>query len=275
MTGDLTATAVFVPSATKRMVLTVGRTKMSAGDGAVQSHDLTINCGPSATTCKNSYYKNTPVTLFATAKEGSTFTGWKPVTLCPSTDCTVVMDKAKTVHAVFVGPQKLTVSKHKVDKGDGTVATSPVGINCGTGCTTASWSYPLSEQIIITATANTGSVFTGWSPASICTGTGSCTVTMDKAKTVTATFKGPQTLTVNKASVKKGKGTVTSLPAGIDCGATCKAGFTYKSSVMLFAIADTGSTFKGWAPASICTGMGDCTVTMDKAKTVTATFSIP
>ena len=273
MTGDLTATAVFVPSATRRMVLAVGRVRLSAGNGTMQSHDHTINCGPGATTCANSYYKGTPVTLSAIAKEGSTFTGWRPATLCPSTDCTVIMDKVRTVNAVFVGPQKLTVIRHRVNLGDGTVTTSPAGIECGTGCPTASWPYLLHEKVTLTATAHAGSVFTGWSPASICTGTGDCTVTMDTAKTVTAAFKGPQALTVKKVSVHKGTGRVTSLPAGIDCGATCTGHFTYKSSVVLSATADTGSVFTGWHPVSICTGTGDCTVTMDTAKTVTGTFT--
>jgi hypothetical protein len=98
---------------------------------------------------------------------------------------------------------------------------------------------------------------------------------MDKAKTVTANFKGPQALTVKKASVKKGTGKVTSAPAGIDCGDTCKKTFTYKSTVTLTAEPDPGFVFTGWSPTSLCgTDTGDCTVTMDKAKTVTATFGV-
>ena len=53
-----------------------------------------------------------------------------------------------------------------------------------------------------------------------------CTVTMDQARTVTATF-GPMqcTLTVTRASVDGGTGTVTSTPAGISCGTTCSASY--------------------------------------------------
>ena len=273
MTADLTVSVTFVPTAAKRKLLKVERVKVSGGDGTIQSHDSTINCGPGATPCKNSYYKDTPVSLFATAKEGSTFMGWKPVTLCPAADCTVIMSQARKVRAVFVGPQKLTASKHKVDKGNGSITSEPAGIECGTDCPKASYFYLLGEDVTLTAKADDASVFTGWSPARICTGTGDCIVTMDKAKSVTATFKGPQTLTVKKKSINKGSGSVRSVPDGIDCGETCNAGFTYNSHVTLSATADGGSTFTGWSPARICTGTGDCIVTMDKAKSVTAEFS--
>jgi hypothetical protein len=97
-------------------------------------------------------------------------------------------------------------------------------------------------------------------------------VAVDKAKTVKATFVGPQTLTVRKASVKKGTGTVRSSPDGTDCGAICKFNFTYNGSVVLSAEADAGPTFSGWSLAT-CPGTGDCIVTMDKVKSVSAKFT--
>jgi hypothetical protein len=69
-----------------------------------------------------------------------------------------------------------------------------------------------------------------------------------------------------------GGGTVTSDPAGINCGYACSAEFDYGTLVTLTAVADTGSTFTGWGGA--CSGTGDCVVTMDTAKSVTATFAI-
>jgi IgGFc binding protein/Divergent InlB B-repeat domain/Bacterial Ig-like domain (group 1) len=78
------------------------------------------------------------------------------------------------------------------------------------------------------------------------------------------------TLTVTKAG--SGSGTVTSSPAGIDCGATCSAQFTEGTMVTLTATAAAGSTFTGWSGA--CTGTGTCTVTMDQDRAVTATFAL-
>ena len=57
-----------------------------------------------------------------------------------------------------------------------------------------------------------------------------------------------------------GSGTVTSDPAGIDCGSTCSFDFSYNTDVTLTAVADSGSTFTGWSGAG-CTGTGACEVT--------------
>jgi len=75
----------------------------------------------------------------------------------------------------------LTVSK--VGTGSGTVASIPAGINCGTDCTE---NYNSGTAVTLTATAATGSVFAGWSME--CSPTVICPVTLDAAKTVTATF---------------------------------------------------------------------------------------
>jgi hypothetical protein len=80
----------------------------------------------------------------------------------------------------------------------------------------------------------------------------------------------PHQLTVTKAG--SGSGTVTSSPAGIDCGATCSASFPSGTAVTLTAAPDAGSTFTGWG--GDCTGTGPCVVTMDQDRAVTATFDI-
>ncbi len=77
------------------------------------------------------------------------------------------------------------------------------------------------------------------------------------------------TLTVVKAGA--GTGTVTSNPAGIACGADCIESYA-SGAVTLIATPTTGSTFAGWSGGS-CTGTAICTVTMDAAKSVTATFN--
>ena len=76
-------------------------------------------------------------------------------------------------------------------------------------------------------------------------------------------------LTVTKSGA--GSGTVSSSPAGISCGAACSGNFAGGTKVALTATPAAGSTFAGWSGA--CTGTGICTVTMDAAKTVTATFN--
>ena len=67
-------------------------------------------------------------------------------------------------------PQHLAVSV----TGPGTVTSNPAGINCGTDC---GEDYASGTSVTLTATPMTGATFSSWSGA--CSGTGTCTVTMD------------------------------------------------------------------------------------------------
>ena len=73
-------------------------------------------------------------------------------------------------------------------------------------------------------------------------------------------------------SAGTGSGAVTSSPAGISCGTTCSGSFAPGTSVVLTAAPNASSTFTGWSGA--CSGTGTCAVTMDAARSVTATFAI-
>ena len=158
------------------------------------------------------------------------------------------------------------LSVAKAGTGTGTVTSSPAGISCGADC---SEPYNSGTVVTLSQAATAGSTFTGWSGA--CTGTGACQVTVDAAKSVTATFAlNPYTLTVAKAGT--GTGTVTSSPAGISCGADCSQPYNSGTVVTLSQAATAGSTFTGWSGA--CTGTGACQVTVDAAKSVTATFAL-
>jgi hypothetical protein len=81
----------------------------------------------------------------------------------------------------------------------------------------------------------------------------------------------PQALTITINGT--GNGAVSSNPAGINCGLTCSAQFSYNTSVTLTAEASPGSSFAGWSEAG-CPGNGVCVVTMNAARTITATFDI-
>ena len=254
MSAARSVTATFLPGYT----LTVS--KAGTGAGTVASYPAGISCGAD---CIESYTSGTSVTLTASAASGSTFTGWSGACGGTST-CTVSMSAARAVTATFLPNYTLTVSK--AGTGSGTVVSNLAGISCGTDC---SEPYTSGTSVTLTATAASGSTFTGWSGA--CTGTGSCTVSMSAARTVTATFNSPgYALTVGKAGT--GSGTVVSYPAGITCGSDCSEFYTNGTSVTLIAIADTGSTFDGWSGA--CTGTtSTCTVSMSAARSVTANFS--
>ena len=77
------------------------------------------------------------------------------------------------------------------------------------------------------------------------------------------------TLSVNKTGT--GFGTLTSTPAGIDCGSTCAAIYIQNTIVALMATPATASYFTGWGGA--CAGtISTCNVTMNVAKPASADF---
>ena len=162
-----------------------------------------------------------------------------------------------------------TLSINKI--GSGTVTSSPAGINCGSDC---SEPYTSGTIVTLSATAATGYVFSGWSGNSDCS---DGSVTMDGSKSCTATFTAvPQTFTLNVSLVKAissagtGNGTVTSNPAGINCGSDCSESYTSGMVVALSAIPAAGSIFSGWSGSGCSTG----SVTMNGSRSCTAVFEI-
>ena len=254
-----------------------GLRKAGTGSGTVTSAPGGITCGGD---CTEEYAAGTVVTLTAVPAAGSTFDGFTGGGCSgTSTTCAVTVDQAKTVTAIFSGPL-LTVTKD--GNGVGTVtSSSPLGIFCGTDCTE---DFAANTQVTLTATTstsnvtaapgtpNSGSSFGGFSGGG-CSGTGTtCTVTMDQAKTVVATFIDFPTLTVTKTG--SGSGTVASATGGLNCGTTCRRDFAKDSTVTLTATPASGSSFAGFTGCATTPTATTCTVSMDQAKTVTAAFIV-
>lgn len=133
---------------------------------------------------------------------------------------------------------------------NGTIALSPTG-----------GSYDSATVVTATATANTGYKFTGWSGA--CTGTGACSITMNAAKSLTATFASS---VVPKYTLKTvpGNGTIVLSPAG--------GSYDSATVVTATATAPTGYVFGSWTGA--CTGTGACSIVMKKDTTLGATWTL-
>ncbi len=239
--------------------------KSGTGTGTVTSVPSGINCGG---TCSANYNSGTSVTLTPAAANGSAFIGWSGACTGSGT-CTVTMSAARNVTATFnLSAVNYTLTVTKNGTGVGTVTSAPAGINCGSTCSS---SYAGGVSVTLTPSVGSGNTFAGWSGA--CTGTGACTVLMNAAKSVNATFNTSvavsYNLTVSKAGT--GSGTVSSSPLGISCGSTCSALFNDGTSVTLSASANSGSDFIGWSGA--CTGSGGCTLSMTANRSVTATFN--
>ncbi len=161
----------------------------------------------------------------------------------------------------YPGQAALTVSV----TGTGAVTSSPSGIACP--ATTCSADFGDGTNVSLTATPASGWIFSAWGGA--CSGSGSCSVTMNAAQSATATFVQNQTLSVSVT----GSGSVASTPSGISCASACSDAFASGSQVTLTATPTAGYGFAGWSGA--CSGFGSCVVTMSAAENVTATFAVP
>jgi len=82
-------------------------------------------------------------------------------------------------------------------------------------------------------------------------------------------FPACQQFTVSTSTT--GSGTITSSPAGINCGATCSYTFPGATVVTLTATPAPQSVFTGWSGG--CSGFGACFVTMSSAEPVIANFA--
>lgn len=125
------------------------------------------------------------------------------------------------------------------------------------------------EVITLTATPDPDAVFLGWSGA--CAGTVGpvCTLTMSGDVATAPEFGYPVTVTTSGT----GAGTVTSSPAGIECGTTCGASFPAGSTVTLSATPDSASGIGAWGGACEAAGSGsDCVLTVDGPASADARF---
>lgn len=255
--------------------------------GIIKSDVGDVNCGPS---CYSYYAPNTVVTLTATPAEGYEFESWgRACADASGNTCKLTVKSYTEVDANFkkkeAASSKYTLrvrqngDKNGIFMASGKVMSSPEGISCGAAC---EGSFDAGTVVTLTATATKGgannSEFVGWGGA--CAGAigNECKVTMNEAKTVEANFKlVPEKYDLRVFRKGQGWGKITSTPTGISCGAACLASFTKDSTVTLKATTRssefTVSTFEGWGGACAGTQGDTCTVTMNEAKTVDATFS--
>src|SRR5437867_1689731 len=166
-----------------------------------------------------------------------------------------------------------TLSVVREGTGGGTVRSGDGRIVCGAACAA---DYDNGSSVTLTATADPGSTFDGWRGGD-CAGTGACTVTLSASTTVFASFgvfrPATFTLTVTVNNAGTGSGTVTSNDGGINnCGTSCSASYDSGTPVTLTARPATGSIFTGWSGCDAVSGT-TCTVTMNAARSVTASFA--
>jgi cysteine-rich repeat protein len=260
----------------REVAVNVTVTNTGGAGGTISSVPGAINC--TTGTCSANFDATSVVGLVALPNANSTFTGWTGA--CAATVGTVCTFTVTAPGPIAVGASFAPATRRlivtKGGGGAGSVGSSPAGITCDVANTDCTQDYNHGTAVTLTASAAPGSTFIGWSgDGASCGSALSCLVTMDAAKTVTATF-ALQTFALTVTKGGTGAGTVTSNPVGISCNGACptaNASFTSGSVVVLSAVADASSTFTGWTGAG-CTGTGSCVVTMSAAQNVTANFTL-
>jgi hypothetical protein len=251
---DISGIAYLYPASQTFYSLSVSK----SGSGTVTSSPPGISCGSD---CSESYAEGTSVTLIASPASGWSFGGWGGA--CSGTGtCSLSMTAARSATATFV-PNTVYYALDVSATGSGTVTSSPSGISCGSDC---SESYAEGTSVTLTASPASGWSFGGWGGA--CSGTGTCSLSMTAARSVTAAFT-QNTYSLNVAV--SGSGTVTSSPGGIDCGSDCSEPYLSGTTVTLTAAPATYVNWTGCdyvAPAYPY----DCDVLMASSRSVTIEF---
>lgn len=230
---------------------TLNISRSGTGAGSVSSNPTGISCG---SICSATYTITTQLTLTATADQYSTFTGWSGV--CSGTGpCTINVDADKAVVATFTNNSySLTVNVN--GNGTGAVTSVPSGILCSSGSSCIS-RYVTNQSVVLTATPlDTNSKFSGWGGA--CSGMGTCSLSMDAAKNVTAMF-AINSFTVTPSA--GANGTITpSTPQTLNYNGTTSFTVTPSSGYSISSVSGCGGTLSG---NTYTTGAitGNCTVT--------------
>jgi len=167
--------------------------------------------------------------------------------------------------------------------GQGEVTSTPAGIECSeadNGNPACEGEFEEASNVKLQAEAAPEWKFVEWTEGP-CEGesTETCEFAMPaEAESAAALFEETRQLSLIKGGYAEG-GTVTSSPAGIDCGTGCPvetADFTEGEAVNLTAVAEEGFVFAGWIGCKFISASpeeGECEVTVEGPLTeVTAVF---
>ena len=111
-------------------------------------------------------------------------------------------------------------------------------------------------------------------------GTRTITVTTSYGTSNGATFtvlsvatSSPSIYALSVSKSGTGAGTVTSNPAGINCGSTCTANYSQGTNITLSASPASASVFTGWTGCDSVSWTQQCSILMNGNKSITATFN--
>ena len=269
--AGVTATFTLDPVVETR-TLTVGADGTGAGNVTSDPAGIELDAGETSAT----FEEGTVVTLSANAAAGSSFDGWSGACEGQEASCAITIEADAETTATFtldpvVETRTLTVGADGT--GAGNVTSDPAGIDLDEGDT--AFDYDVGTPITLTAAAHAGSSFVGWT--GVCAGQGEeCTFTITSDTAVIATFEPTTTFTldVNVEAGGVAAGEVTSDPEGIDTSIGDTSEDYVSGTVVTLTASATEGAFSGWR-GDVCDDPRApvCTVTIDAAKEVTATFN--
>jgi Divergent InlB B-repeat domain len=241
------------------------------GTGSVVSQPAGLNC---TAICRAEFALNTVVTLTATPGTGQTFVGWTGACNGAANTCVITMDPVRIASVPDVTAKfapsagQTTYTFNLTIAGSGSVVSQPAGISCSASCNA---DFSANTVLTLTATPAANQSFTGWTGA--CAGAASsCTVTMNQARTVGATFQPVVGTNFALTVSVSGSGSVVSNPAGISCGTACSANFAAGTTVTLTATPAAGQVFSSWGGACSGTQPG-CTLQLTQVRAAQAVFA--
>ena len=124
-------------------------------------------------------------------------------------ECTAADGHENTASSSFTVTVTPEVPKHTLTvtvTGEGTVTSTPAGIECGQSHTKCSAEFAEGEAVKLTSTPEANNLFEAWGGA--CSGTGACSVTMSANEAVTAKF------IANPVPVNTGLPVISGTPQG-------------------------------------------------------------
>lgn len=160
---------------------------------------------------------------------------------------------------------QLRVEVVKEHGGEGSVVSTPAGIDCGTDCVA---SFSFGSVVRLTARAEGNSHFMGWSGA--CEGQKTtCQVSINQVREVGARFVAGVDLHIGLLGQEEAG--MVRIQDGPECDTNCVTNHPVGTRLRLEAVPVYGeAVFEGWSGA--CSGKGICTIDMDEDKELGATF---
>ncbi len=260
--GDLTGT-------TNPATITMNSNKsvtanFTQSGGGGTSYTLTVSVSPQGSgvvylnPSQGVYTAGTQVTLTATANSGYVFSSWSGDLTGTQNPVVITMNSNKSVTANFVqsGSANYTLTINVSPQGSGVVYLNPSG-----------GVYTAGTQVTLTATANSGYVFSSWS-GDLTGTTNHTTITMNSNKSVTANFTQSggssipiYTLTINVTPF--GGGSVNLNPIG--------GYYQEGTTVTITAIPNSNYNFNSWS-GDLTGQQNPSTIVMNGNKNITAHF---